>query len=104
MRVIIRGAIIEMDHFENYYLQPDFNVISFVVRRDIADHGLQIPLTFGSREAMKEAFSRINSGRMNMASSVSISDLDCEWPREVASRVGEYAGHMLDFDRPVNIK
>lgn len=103
MKIIIKGAVIDMDHFENYYLQPDFNVICFVVRRDIADHGMQIPLVFRSREGMKEAFCRMNAGRYNSSYSVSLSDLDCEWQKEVASRVEEYAGHMLDFDRPVNI-
>lgn len=104
MKIIIKGAQIDMDHYENYYIHPDFNLISFVVRKEIADHGLQIPLVFRSRETMKEAFCRMNAARANCAYSVSISDLDCEWQHMIAEKIKDYAVHMMDFDRPINIK
>ena len=45
-----------MDLYDHYIYQPDFMAICFVVKKEIADWGMQIPLIFRSREASKEAF------------------------------------------------
>lgn len=101
MKIIINTVTIDMDLYDHYIYQPDFMVICFVVKRQIADYGLQIPLVFRSRESTKEAFCRLNAGRYNGAYSVSLSDIDCRWMKELGDRITEYANHMKDFNRPL---
>lgn len=101
MKIIINTATIDMDLYDHYIYQPDFMAICFVVKKEIADWGMQVPLIFRSREATKEAFCRLNAGRSNSAYSVSLSDIDCRWTKELGERVTEYANHMKDFNRPL---
>ena len=99
MKIIINGAEIDMDLYEHYIFQGDFNVILFVVKQKIADFHMQIPLTFRTREGTREAFCRLNAGRHNQAYSVSLSDIDCTWHRELGDRVAQYAARMKDLEK-----
>ena len=64
---------------------------------------MQLPLVFESGREAREAYKRILQGRNTGASSVSISDFDCSWPMETAQKIEQYAQHMYDFDRPINL-
>ena len=99
MKILINGAEIDMDLYEHYLLQGELNVILFVVKQKILDFYMQIPLTFRTREATKEAFYRLNAGRHNGAFSVSLSDIDCTWNRELGDRVAQYAARMKDLEK-----
>jgi hypothetical protein len=99
MKIMINGAEIDMDLYEHYIFQGDFNVILFVVKQTISDYHMQIPLTFRTREGAKEAFCRLNEGRYNKAYSVSLSDIDCTWNRELGDMVNLYAARMKDLEK-----
>lgn len=99
MKIMINGAEIDMDLYEHYIFQGDFNVILFVVKQKISDCHMQIPLTFRTWEGTREAFRRLNAGRYNQAYSVSLSDIDCTWNRELGDRVAQYAARMKDLEK-----
>jgi hypothetical protein len=99
MKIMIKGAEIDMDLYEHYIYQPDFNAIFFVVKRKIADFNMQIPLIFRTLKATKEAFCRMNMGRHNGAYSVSLSDIDCIWHRELGDRVTQFVARRKELEK-----
>ena len=103
MKILLRHASIDFGHYEAAVLHETFAVISFCVKDEIDERCLQIPLIFESGRAAREAYIRILQGRNNQAASVSISEFDCRLPWDLVQKVEQYAQHMFDFDRPINL-
>ena len=103
MKILLRHASIDFGHYEAAVLHETFAVISFRVKTEIDERCLQLPLIFRDGSDAREAYRRILQGRNTGASSVSISDFDCSWPKETARKIEQYAQHMYDFDRPIEI-
>lgn len=102
MKILLKHATIDYRLFHAAVLHDTFGVISFCVKDEIDDRCLQIPLCFDNGKSAREAYIRILQGRNSQAASVSISDIDCRWPWELAQKIEQYAQHMFDFDRPIN--
>ena len=103
MKILLKHATIDYRLFHAAILHETFGVISFCVKDEIDERCLQIPLCFDSGKAAKEAYVRILQGRNDHAASVSISDIDCHWHCELAQKIEQYAQHMYDFDRPIEL-
>ncbi len=103
MKILLKHATIDYKLFHAVVLHETFAVISFCVKDEIDERCLQIPLIFESGRAAREAYIRILQGRNNQAASVSISEFDCRLPWELVQKIEQYAQHMYDFDRPIEI-
>ena len=103
MKILLKYATIDYSLFHAVVLHETFGVISFCVKDEIDDRCLQIPLCFDNGRSAKEAYRRILQGRNNHETSVSICDIDCTWPLQLYEKLEQYAQHMFDFDRPVNL-
>ena len=103
MKIVLRHTSIDFSHYDAVFLHDTFAVISFRVRSEIEEKCMQLPLVFENGREAREAYKRILHGRDTGASSVSISDFDCSWPMETAQKIEQYAQHMYDFDRPIEI-
>ena len=103
MKILLKHATIDYKRFHAVVLHETCAVISFCVKDEIDERCLQIPLCFESGRAAREAYIRILQGRNNHAASVSISEFDCRLPWDLVQKVEQYAQHMFDFDRPINL-
>ena len=103
MKILLKHATIDYRLFHAAVLHETFAVISLCVKDEIDERCLQIPLIFESGRAAREAYIRILQGRNNSAASVSISEFDCRLPWELVQKLEQYAQHMYDFDRPMNL-
>lgn len=103
MKILLRHASIDFGHYEAAVLHETFGVISFRVKTEIDERCLQLPLVFRDGSDAREAYRRILQGRNACAASISLSDLESSWPMETAQKIEQYAQHLFDFDRPINI-
>lgn len=103
MKILLRHASIDFGHYEAAVLHETFAVISFRVKTEIDERCLQLPLVFRDGSDAREAYRRILQRRNACAASISLSDLESSWPIETAQKIEQYAQHLFDFDRPVNI-
>ena len=103
MKILLKHTSIDLSCYDGVFLHDTFSVISFRVRADIDEKCLQLPLIFENGRATREAYNRILQGRNECASSVSLSDYDCSWPIETAQKIEQYAQHIYDFDRPIEL-
>lgn len=103
MKILLRHTSIDFSHYDAIFLHDTFAVISFRVKSEIEEKCLQLPLIFSDGKDAREAYKRILQGRNASASSVSISDLGCSWPMETANKIEQYAQHMYDFDKPIEV-
>lgn len=103
MKILLRHASIDFGHYEAAVLHETFGIISFRVKTEIDERCLQLPLIFRDGSDAREAYRRILQGRNVCAASISISDLESSWPIETAQKIEQYAQHMFDFDRPINL-
>ena len=103
MKILLRHTSIDFSNYDAVFLHDTFAVISFRVRSEIEEKCMQLPLVFLNGKDAREAYKRILQGRNTGASSMSISDFDCSWPMETAQKVEQYAQHMYDFDRPIEV-
>lgn len=103
MKILLKHATIDYTHYDSVILHETFSVISFRVKGEIEEKGLQLPLVFQNSRDAREAYRRILQGRNCKASSISISEYNCSWPMETALKVEQYAQALYDFDRPMTI-
>ncbi len=103
MKILLRHTSIDFSHYDAVFLHDTFAVISFRVKSEIEEKCMQLPLVFENGRAAREAYKRILQGRNAGTSSVSLSDFDCIWPMETAQKIEQYAQHMYDFDRPIEV-
>lgn len=103
MKILLKHTTIDFNCFHAAVLHETFGVISFCVKDEIDERCLQLPLCFDNGRSAREAYIRIIQGRNNSAASVSISDIDCFWPMQLAQKVEQYAQHLFDYDRPINL-
>ena len=103
MKILLKHTSIDLCCYDGVFLHDTFSVISFRVRADIDEKCLQLPLIFENGRATREAYKRILQGRIAGSANISLSDYDCSWPIETAQKIEQYAQHMYDFDRPIEI-
>ena len=103
MKILLRHTSSDFSHYDAVFLQDTFAVISFRVKSELDVKCMQLPLVFENGREAREAYKRILQGRNTVASSVNISDFDCSWPMETAQKIEQYAQHMYDFDRPIEM-
>ena len=103
MKILLKHATIDYRLFHAVVLHETFAVISFRVKTEIDERCLQLPLVFRDGSDAREAYRRILQGRNACAASISLSDLESSWPIETAQKIEQYAQHLFDFDRPINI-
>ena len=103
MKILLRHTSIDYSHYDAAVLHETFGIISLRVKAEIDERCLQLPLIFRNGKDAREAYRRILQGRNGRAVCVSLSDLECNWPTETAQKIEQYAQHMFDFDRPINI-
>ena len=103
MKILLRHNSIEFNNYDCAVLHEIFSVISFRVKTEIDERCLQLPLIFRDGSDAREAYRRILQGRNACAASISLSDLESSWPMETAQKIEQYAQHLFDFDRPINI-
>lgn len=103
MKILLRHTSIDISHYDAVFLHDTFAVISFRVKSEIEEKCMQLPLVFENGSAAREAHKRILQGRNTGASNVNISDFDCSWPMETAQKIEQYAQHMYDFDKPIEM-
>lgn len=103
MKILLRHASIDYSYYDSIILHEIFSVISFRVKGEIDERGLNLSLIFTNGRDAREAYRRILQGRNSHAASVSISDLECSWPTQTAEKVAQFAQCMYDFDRPIRL-
>lgn len=103
MKILLSRTSIDFSNYHSAVLHETFGVISFCVRNEIDDRCLQLPLTFASGKDAKEAYCLILQGRNTGTNCVSLCDFWCSWPSDLAMKVEQYAQHMYDFDRPIQL-
>ena len=103
MKIRLRHTSIDYSHYDAAVLHETFGIISLRVKAEIDERCLQLPMIFRDGKDAREAYTRILHGRNSRATSVSLSDLECSWPAETAQKIEQYAQHLFDFDRPINI-
>lgn len=103
MKILLKHTSIDFSHYDALILHDTFAVISFRVKSEIEEKCMQLSLVFENSRSAREAYIRILQGRNASVSSVSISDFDCTWPTETAQKIEQYAQHMYDFDRPIEV-
>lgn len=103
MKILLKHTSIDLSHYDAFFLHDTFAVISFRVKSEIEEKCMQLPLIFSNGKDAREAYKRILQGRNSSASSVSISEFNCSWPMETAQKIEQYAQHMYDFDRPIEM-
>lgn len=103
MKILLRHATIDYTYYDCAVLHQTFGIISFKVKGEIDERGLQLPLIFRNGKDALEAYRRILQGRNSHSHSVSISEFDCSWPMETAQKIEQYAQSLYDFDRPISL-
>ena len=103
MKISLKHTTIDYSNFDAVILHDTFSVISFRVKTEIDERCLQLPLIFRNGKDAREAYRRILQGRNSGACSVSLSDLECNWPTETAQKIDQYAQYMYDFDKPIEL-
>lgn len=103
MKILLRHVSIDFRNYDAVILHETFSVISFRVKSEIDDRCLQLPLVFRDGKEAREAYQRILQGRNACASSVSLSDFDAIWQTDTALKIEQYAQHIYDFDRPIEL-
>ena len=101
MKILLRHTSINYNYYDSIILHEIFSVISFRVKGEIDERGLNLSLIFTNGREAREAYRRIIQGRNSHATSVSISEFDCTWPTELAQKIDQYAQYLYDFDRPI---
>lgn len=103
MKILLRHTGIDYSHYDAVILHETFGIICLRVKSEIDDRCLHLPLIFNDGRSAREAYKRILIGRNAGAASISLSDLECTWPSDVAQKVAQYAQHMYDFDKPIEL-
>ena len=103
MKIQLKHSSIDFSNYDALILHETFSVISLRVKSEIDERCLQLPLIFRDGSDAREAYRRILQGRNACAASISLSDLESSWPMETAQKIEQYAQHLFDFDRPINI-
>lgn len=103
MKILLRHSSIDCSHYDELVLHDTFGIITFRAKKEIDSNGLQIPLIFNDSRDARIAYKRILQARNDNLSNVSISELECHWLVETALKIEQYAQHLFDFDRPLNL-
>ena len=103
MKILLSNTSIDFNNYHSAVLHETFSVISFCVRNEIDERCLQIPLQFYSCQDAREAYKIILQGRNEKAQCIDLSRFTFSWQIHLAMKIEQYAQHMFDFDRPINI-